>query len=156
MTTSNTPGHGVVLTAPNRVAGYSACRRSAIVVVGTGDCAADGSENAALSRPRHSALRSLLIVIVVSPLVLCTFGELRKLLAILGRRIERTLQGGALGDHHIDRAPGVHLDDREHFLREADVVLGEPVQRAADAGAESGLELLGGIHCGGCAKRGHG
>ena len=53
-------------------------------------------------------------------------------------RLIRARRCDALGDHHVDPAVGIDLDDREGVLGELDVILGRAVQRLCDPGAEAG------------------
>jgi len=70
---------------------------------------------------------------------------LREVVGIGAGGVQRPGQGDALREDHVDAAARVDFDHREDLLGEADVVLGEPVQGLAHAGAQTGFELFAGV-----------
>ena len=66
--------------------------------------------------------------------------------AIGAGAVQRLPERDALGEHHVHGAAGIDLDHRKDLLGQRDVVLGEPVERAAHPGSQAGLQLLARVH----------
>src|ERR1700682_6550024 len=135
ITTSYTPIIGVRLTVDHWVAGYS-CLSFCRTAISSGSAA---SAHAVDARS-HTATIDLVFSIVGHLVVARDFGPPRGIAA--GSRGgagggEGSIDDHAFGQHHVDGAPCVHLDNRERFLGKRDVVLGQTIHGAAHAGAHS-------------------
>src|SRR5450755_800719 len=149
ITASYTPASGVRLTVDHWVAGYmrlSFCRSA----ISSGSAARTHDVDA------RSSIATIGLVFSIIGHLFVTRGATPRGIAGGSRGGtgggERSIDDHAFGQHHVDAAPCVDLDDRERLLGKRDVVLRQTIHGAAHAGAHSSLEGLAGIRRSDLAK----